>query len=63
MQNYPQISTLHSLRIREHDVIATFLGRWILPDWLQLLYNTLKRAAYENSSIDDVTRQVRARCV
>ena len=32
----------------------------VLPDWLQLLYNTLKRAAYENSSIDDVTRQVRA---
>lgn len=29
----------------------------ILPDWLQLLYNTLKRAAYENSSTDDVTRQ------
>ena len=29
----------------------------ILPDWLRLLYNTLKRAAYENSSTDDVTRQ------
>ena len=29
----------------------------ILPDWLQLLYNTLKRAAYETSNTDDVTRQ------